>query len=122
MHQRRGAYFAALRLPALSARAYRRSVDCIDTNGEIWFCLADAYDRLGEPRKAMDAYAPAIAQAPALPGPRTNLAVLLAQAGYRREAADLLREELRLDPDNLEARANLDRVLQDQTATGAGDR
>ena len=63
----------------------------------------------------------AIETAPFLPGPRSNLAVLLAQAGQFAAAEALLLEELDIDPGNETAVENLRRVREQAGHRNRGD-
>ncbi|MCX6996380.1 MAG: DUF2723 domain-containing protein [Kiritimatiellaeota bacterium] len=107
LHEARGAYFVARGLWPEAAEAYERAVEWCRTNGNAWYCLADVHERLGQMRAAAAAYGRAIQEAPYEPGPRTALAILLAQAGVRGDAEKLLREELEWNPGYQPAQTNL---------------
>jgi len=110
LYQRRAGYFAVRGLWDLAESSYARSLDYQGSNGEIWFCLADAQEKTGKPQKAAESYGKAIKTAPHLEGPRSNLAILFAGAGDLETAETLLVEELKMNPESETARENLSRV------------
>lgn len=112
LHQWRGGYFAARGMWPEALDAYRASLDWLPRNGAIWFCLADAQDRLGRGKEAAESYERAIVEDPYLPGPRMDLAILLAQRGNLEAAEQLLLSELDVDPHSKEAEANLQLIRQ----------
>ena len=116
MHQSRAAYFFERELWREAADAYALSCTYLDRSGNVWFCLATAYENLGEGAKAQAAYVKAIEAEPRLEGPRTSLGILLVQVGQLSAARTLFSEELALHPSSQAARANLDLVTR-QLAT-----
>lgn len=107
--QFRGGYFTQRSLWALAGESYSRSLEWLPSDGEAWFCLGFARDKLhSSPELVKACYEEAIHYAPWLVGPRANLAELYLKEGNKARARELLQEELRLDPKNHAARANLE--------------
>ena len=107
LYQWRGGFFAARGMWEEAGKAYEQALEWFNENGDIWYCLAGAQDRLGKTKDAIAAYAKAIDVAPQLPGPRVNLAILFADSGDAARAEMLLQDELRIDPNSEIAKANL---------------
>jgi tetratricopeptide (TPR) repeat protein len=107
MHQCRGAFFAERRLWQPAREAYALALRWMPGKPAIWYCLGDVEERLGRMGDAAAAYENAIRADPRRPGPRINLAVVLANQGQVEEARRWLTEELKLDPGSEIAAGNL---------------
>ena len=110
VHQRRGSYFSDRKMWHESEEAYEMSLQWVANNGAIWYCLGAIKEELGKYAEAAQAYEYAIRFAPFIQGPRMNLAILHARAGRYAEAERLLLDELKVNPQNRDAAANLDIV------------
>jgi hypothetical protein len=107
LHQWRGAYFAERQMWTDAEASFDLSLRWKPDNGAIWYCLADARERLGRFKEAAVAYESAIGNSPYLEGPRMSLGILYGRAGNSKRAEKLLLEELALNPTNRDALANL---------------
>jgi tetratricopeptide (TPR) repeat protein len=112
----RGVYFFKRGMWTESIEYFERFVRMIRDNALVWFYYGYSLQETGKPKEAARAYQTAIEIAPGLPGPRVNLAGLLAGSGHFDLAEKLLLEELALDPDSLEVKTNLDRLRRDRAA------
>ena len=110
VHQWRGAYFSDRKMWRESEEAYEKSLQWVPSNGAIWYCLGAIKEELGRYAEAAQAYEYAIRFAPFIQGPRMSLAILHARAGRYAEAERLLLNELKVNPQNRDAAANLDIV------------
>jgi len=108
LYQWRGAYFAERQMWPEAEEAYALATEWFTRSGDVWHCLANARLHNGRRLAAAAAYERAIREEPRRPGPRTDLAVLCAEAGQTAAAEALLQDELRRSPDYAPARANLD--------------
>lgn len=106
-HQRRGAYFLARGLPEEAAKAYRLALEWEPDNAQIWFGLGCALDEQKSAEPARKAYVRAIEIMDTLPGPHQNLAILYAKSGDLKTARELLKDEIKINPNALEAKGNL---------------
>jgi tetratricopeptide (TPR) repeat protein len=123
LFMRRGAFFAARGFWPEADESYRCSLAWYPADGNLWFCLAETKERQGLSGDLEPTYRQAIRYAPRLPGPRWNLAILLAdrdatayqravsngtpakvrdqeRESLHREIRRLLVEEQRLAPNN----------------------
>lgn len=116
LYQYRASYFRERRLFKQARQNYEEALKWLPDHGEMWYMLADLYDRLGHIRQSINAYRKAIYHAPGLPGPRMNLAIIHAMRNNFDEAERLLLEEQQLSPVDVRVQANLKRVRRDRRA------
>jgi Flp pilus assembly protein TadD len=79
---------------------------------EVMDKIAMCFHNLGAPDEALSWSRKALAAKPGWPQGMINLAVMLAAKGQLVEAASLLERALEIEPDNVAARANLERLRE----------
>jgi tetratricopeptide (TPR) repeat protein len=114
----RGVYFFKRRMWPEAIDYFARFVRMIDDNALVWYYYGFSLQEEGRPKEAARAYQTAMKVAPKMPGPRVNMAGLLAASGHPDVAEKLLLEELALDPQSIEAKANLERIREEKSAAG----
>jgi tetratricopeptide (TPR) repeat protein len=82
----------------------------LDQSPEVMDRVAMCLHGLGRTNEAIPWERKVLAERPDWPQGMINLAVMLASGGELEEAAALLRRTLSIEPDNVPARANLDRL------------
>lgn len=107
MHSARAGFFFARQMWPEAAEEFALALDWTPDDGQMWYCLGYADEQLGKRREAAEQYMRAIHYTPWIAGPRLNLASIFAENGMLEQAAQFLRDELRIDPASKEARANL---------------
>jgi Flp pilus assembly protein TadD len=94
-------------------KRYREALDlylALDRSPETMDRIAMCFQGLGKPDEALPWARKAVAARPDWPQGMINLAVILAASGELEEAEALLARVLELDPENVSARSDLDRI------------
>jgi tetratricopeptide (TPR) repeat protein len=89
----------------------------LEGSGEVMDRIAMCLQNLGRPDEALVWERKAVAAKPDWPQAMINLSVILASQGELDEAAALLERALELEPDNVAARTNLERLREARERT-----
>ena len=93
-----GATSCQLRLWSDSVTLFRHAIEVTTDNYAAENCLGKAYEKLGDPLRAMACYQMSVATEPRFPFSQFNLAMALLERGQRTEALEHLRIAGALEP------------------------
>lgn len=113
----RGQYFMHRGMWSEAAEAFERSTQWFEESAPVRHAYGYVLEALGRPVDAREQLRKALEIDPHLAGPRTSLAIDLARAGEFDRAEALLKEELKIHPEDRDTFKNLELVRSNRAAT-----